>query len=129
MSPSSGFLGRVKVFVVSLGWDYSACGADHRNLQGLFVLVPQILVRIVKVVALSELQVVERIQEQRCANCAENRQVPAVDVPVIFSDQLQQSKRSECRTFQLRRRDGCPQCKLCSSRRDSTFQMQFLVVV
>ena len=42
----------------------------------------------------------------------------AVDVPVIINDEVQHFMlfqfSSECRTFQLRRGDRYPQCKLCS---------------
>ena len=101
--------GRMKVFVVAQDWFYSVCAADHRYREGLLVLVPQMLEQIVKVVALSELQVVERILRS------------TFDVPVTISDKFQQSNSSsECANFLLCSRDECPQCKLCRQRRDST---------
>ena len=122
--------GRMKVFVFSQDWFCSVCGADHRYHQGLFVLVPQILEQIVKVVALSELQVVERIQEQR-QTVQKIVETPSFDVPVTISDKFQQSKRFELKVPQIQfsSRDECPHCKLCRKRRDFTVHVQFLVQV
>ena len=96
--------GRVKIFVLSQDWFYSVCGADHRNLQGDVV-----------------------------ANCAEDRRDFFVRRPCALQDKfprcLRFSSSSECANFLLCSRDGCPQCKLCRKRRDSTVQVQFLEVV
>ena len=77
-----GAAAAVKVFYVfSQDWFFSVCGANHRSLGAvLFVPVPQILEQIVEVVALSELQVVEEIQEQwRCPSSLTDR---VMDIPV-----------------------------------------------
>ena len=67
----------------------------------VFVLVPQILEQIVKVVAFSELQVVERIQEHSVQTAKKAVKIPAVDVPVLCSDQFQQSKWFELKVSQI----------------------------
>ena len=80
----------------------------------VFLVVPQILKQIVKVVALSVLQVAERTQEQQGATVQKTVEIPAVDVPVLFCDKFQQSKVYVLNVPQIlsRRRDRYPQCLL-----------------
>ena len=93
----------------------------------VFVLLHEMMEQIVKVVAFSELQVVERIQEQWCANCAEDRgdscggrhyalATSSSSPRCTFCLCLRFSPSTEC-CVQLHNRDGLSQCKLCRKPR------------